>query len=264
MESLKEQLNPIDMKSKSDNVNLFWTGGWDSTFRLLQVLVTEHKSVQTYYIIDPNRPSFQVELATMEKIRKDIVDMYPETEILFSPTIIVHLLDIKKDQTIEVAYEKAQKKEHLGSQYDWLARFCNQYQIMDMEVCVQKLDTPNHPPRFSPFFERDNGTSKFVYKGTLMDEPEYILFKNFRFPILNLTKEAMFEIAKGNHWLKIMNKTWFCHSPFRDEIPCGKCVPCKQIINDDKLKRRIPIYIRLIRRYPSSKFMKFIEAKLLS
>ena len=34
-------------------VKLLWTGGWDSTFRLLQLLLLYEKKVQPYYIIDP-------------------------------------------------------------------------------------------------------------------------------------------------------------------------------------------------------------------
>lgn len=73
-------------------------------FRLLQFLVKDRKPVQTYYIIDPNRKSFEVELKTMEKIRKAIVDKYPFTTSLFLPTKIVPLSEIEHDPIIEKAY----------------------------------------------------------------------------------------------------------------------------------------------------------------
>ena len=31
---------------------LLWTGGWDSTFRLLSLLLREQREVQPYYILD--------------------------------------------------------------------------------------------------------------------------------------------------------------------------------------------------------------------
>jgi hypothetical protein len=168
----------------------------------------------------------------MEKIRDAIVMKYPFTTPLFLPTEIVHLSEGDQDPVIEGAHREANGKDHLGSQYDWLARFCKQNQITNMERCVQKLGTPTHIPRFSPYFERDEETGEFVYKQSLEDEPEYLLFKYFQFPILYLTKESIFKIAKQNNWLGIMKKTWFCHEPIRDKLPCEKCTPCKQIIND--------------------------------
>lgn len=254
----------FEMYSNMRQINLFWTGGWDSTFRLLQILVKHRELVQTYYIIDPNRKSFRIELEAMEKIKKIIFRKYPFTRPLFLPIEIVHLSEINQDPIIEKAYRKAIEKDHLGSQYDWLARFCKQNQIFDMEMCVQKLETPTHPPRFSPYFERDQETAEFVYKQSLEDEPEYLLFQYFRFPILDLTKEAIFNAAKQNHWLGIMNKTWFCHAPIKDKLPCGKCTPCQQIISDQLLKKRIPFYIRLVRKHSESWISKFLEEKFLS
>lgn len=254
----------LDMMTYNGQVNLLWTGGWDSTFRLLQILVNYRKLVQTYYIIDPNRKSFRIELDAMEKIREAIINKYPFTELLFLPTKIVHLSEINQDPIIERAYQKALEKDHLGSQYDWLARFCKQNQISNMEMCVQKLETPTHPPRFSPYFEKDQETGEFLYKQSLENEPEYLLFQYFRFPILGLTKEEIFKNAKQNHWLSIMDKTWFCHAPIRDTLPCGKCIPCQQIINDPVLKKRIPLYIRLIRKYPLSRISRFLEKKFLT
>jgi 7-cyano-7-deazaguanine synthase in queuosine biosynthesis len=252
------------MKTSMDPINLFWTGGWDSTFRLLKILMNERKPVQTYYIIDPNRTSFHIEMQTMEKIRKDILKQYPFVHNYFLPTDISHLSDIEPDLTIEKAYQRANKKEHLGSQYNWLARYCKQHQINNMELCIQKQDTPDHPPRFSPYFNKDDKTEKFVYKKSLKNEPEYLLFKYFRFPILDLTKDAIFDTAKQNDWWGIMRKTWFCHEPIWGRIPCGKCAPCQQIINDEIMKKRIPFYIRRIRKNPSSKISKLFDMLFIS
>ena len=47
-------------------VNLLWTGGWDSTFRLCQLILVKRKNVQPYYIIDNKRKSLQKELITMD------------------------------------------------------------------------------------------------------------------------------------------------------------------------------------------------------
>ena len=49
-------------------VNLLWTGGWDSTFRLLQLLLLHRVAVAPHYLEDPTRASTQIELETMARI----------------------------------------------------------------------------------------------------------------------------------------------------------------------------------------------------
>lgn len=52
-------------------VNLLWTGGWDSTFRLLQ-LIEENVQIQLFYFIDEKRKSTNIEIERMKKILKYI------------------------------------------------------------------------------------------------------------------------------------------------------------------------------------------------
>ncbi|MDF1519936.1 MAG: 7-cyano-7-deazaguanine synthase [Brevefilum sp.] len=249
----------METNHKASTINMFWTGGWDSTFRLLQILLKEKKIVQTYYIIDPNRPSHGLEMDRMDKIRKLIYKKYPSTKGQFLQTIRTELSDVKKDAVIEKAFKQANEKEHLGSQYDWLARFCNQFEIDNMELCVQKMDSPAHHFRFSPFLERDEKSGKLVFKKSLSNEPEYILFKRFEFPILHMTKQDMLNAARQNGWLGIMKKTWFCHQPIFGEIPCGKCDPCQQTMNECGMRKRFPLFVRLMAKRPLSKILTYFR-----
>src|SRR5688572_33020809 len=41
-----------ERKIEAAPVALLWTGGWDSTFRLLMLLLVERRAVQSYYIVD--------------------------------------------------------------------------------------------------------------------------------------------------------------------------------------------------------------------
>ena len=40
-------------------IYLFWTGGYDSTFRLCQLLIKYKKKVQPIYISDPNLDNYE-------------------------------------------------------------------------------------------------------------------------------------------------------------------------------------------------------------
>ena len=51
-------------------VPIFWTSGWDSTFRVLQLLLVGRRRVQPYYLIADMRASSDVERARMDAIRE--------------------------------------------------------------------------------------------------------------------------------------------------------------------------------------------------
>ncbi len=42
--------------------NVLWTGGWDSTFRVLELVIMKKEMVQPHYILDEDRASTQKEL----------------------------------------------------------------------------------------------------------------------------------------------------------------------------------------------------------
>ena len=50
-------------------VQLFWTGGWDSTFQLLRLLLDQRAPVVPYYLLRDRRTSTTHELEAMERIR---------------------------------------------------------------------------------------------------------------------------------------------------------------------------------------------------
>ena len=54
---------------ESKPINLLWTSGWDSTFRLLQLVVEQKVSVQPIYIIDTGRASTLTEIKSMDIIK---------------------------------------------------------------------------------------------------------------------------------------------------------------------------------------------------
>jgi len=215
-----------------DTVNLFWTGGWDSTFRLLQLLLVDKMQVQPYYIIDLKRESFHAERTAMKEIRSIILLKYPLTEKLLFPTIFKKLRNIVKDQEITSAYLKASQQKHIGSQYEWLARFCKHHNIYDMELCCQKAANPNTKSMIAPYLRQDGDSQIGVFNRKYKNTPEYKLFNYYRFPLLYITKKDMLRIARENGWEDIMDKTWFCHHPKPGIIPCGKCDPCQGVISE--------------------------------
>ncbi len=143
----------METNHKASKINLFWTGDWDLTFRLLEILLNKMKFVQSYYIIDPNRPSHEIEMNRMDKTRKLIYRKYQSTRAQLLPTINIQLSDVQDDAVIEKAFKEANEKQHLGNQYDWLARFCKQFHIDNMDYVFKKWKAPPIFPGFHLFLK---------------------------------------------------------------------------------------------------------------
>lgn len=256
------------VQHNNDVVKIFWTGGWDSTFRILQVILLENRKVQPYYILDPARKSSDTEIKAMDKIKDQLFLKYPSTTRLLLPTIIVNLSNIKPNEEVTNAYQEILKGQELGLQYEFLARYCVQEGLDHLEIAVEKgpavtitkllessvvkVNEDNYPN-----FELDS-----KYDGTDV----YTLLKYFRYPILSITKLDMQEIAIKEEFADIMEITWFCHNPQKsgaNSQPCGICNPCRGVMsagmeNRMPLRSKIRYYLsvrsrveKLLRKYPN-------------
>lgn len=237
----------------SESIDLLWTGGWDSTFRLLQILLEEKRKVQPFYVIDPERNSTGVEIQSMHRVKNILNQKYPHTRALFSPTKYINLESIEPDEAITNAYETLKKYVPLGNQYEWLPRFCKQHNYHAVELAIENIENkedrwPNYPYFKNNFSDEPDRRSE---KEHLIYSTSKTLFQYFSFPIIHLTKKETFSIAQRNGWLPILGKTWFCYQPlyvpFRGLTPCGNCITCKHQMKYG-LYMRIPLYVKVFQR----------------
>jgi hypothetical protein len=73
---------PHDRAVDGEPTQLLWTGGWDSSFRLLQLVLVERRPVRPIYVIDTGRPSTLFELRAMEAIRAGLLARLPDSSPL--------------------------------------------------------------------------------------------------------------------------------------------------------------------------------------
>ena len=165
----------------SNHVNLFWTGGYDSTFRLLQLVLEQGRTVQPHYIIDPTRQSLRNEVKAIREIKSLLFKRYPSVKGLILSTIIVELSDITPDVRVEQAYQELTRTHHIESQYIWLSRYCKQHHIYDMEVCIQVLH--NSKTISSHYYlEPVPGTLEYRIMDDLRDGPVGNSLREFSLP----------------------------------------------------------------------------------
>jgi hypothetical protein len=242
-------------RETAEPVKLLWTGGWDSTFRLLQLLLLYKKKVQPYYFIDADRLSTGAELRAMRDIKKLLLERYPQVGARLLPTLFIDLADIPQNPVLATAAAEIKKKSGLDSQYEWLARFCAETKIEEMEL---SLHLDSHPyPILLPFMVQTGTADESNYRldETASQTEVYTLFHCFTFPLFDLTKLDMQAAARKEGFEELMNLTWFCRYPRPGFQPCGVCIPCRTRIEagfgrDFPLASRIRFNLYLLRHKP--------------
>jgi hypothetical protein len=213
---------------------LFWTGGWDSTFRLLQLLLVQQRAVQPYYVIDrlKRRPAVPAERQAMSRIRELLDERYPDASARLHPTTECPYADIAANAQITNAFERCLTFGFVGGQYEWLARFCAEHAIGDMELSIHRDDKARE------LIKDLIDASRMRLDDAFAADPRYQVFKYFRFPLFDTTKEQMRDGARAAGFEEFMQLTWFCHRPVKGE-PCGVCNPCIYTI-EEGLGDRVP------------------------
>ena len=207
-----------------NQVKVLWTGGWDSTFRVVE-LSRQNVEIQPIYIIDPNRESIKQERIAMKNI-VEALKQKSETKAKFLEIKEIKLEDIPQDKEITDAYIKINKETGLGSQHEWLARLAKK--IPDMEIGTEK-GTPE-TSRIIDAIQKFT-KMKFVDGVGIVDKPQStkegcLILGNFRYPIIQRTEKDMLKQIKEWHYEDVMKLIWFCHTPIKGVEPCGLCHPC--------------------------------------
>lgn len=219
--------------------NLLWTGGWDSTFRLLQLLLLHRAPVVPYYLEDPTRASTRTELRTMARIVDHVHEAWPHTRELLQPLRLARVEDVAIDPRIDDALHAIRKRVFIGSQYGWLPAFCEQHRIDDMELGVHVDDKVQALLRGLVMeVEHPCGYRSVRVDPRHVASAEYRLFHRFSFPLFGIDKVGIGREAQAQGWGEVMEMTWFCHAPVHGK-PCGICAPCLYTI-EEGLAYRVP------------------------
>lgn len=215
-------------------VEIFWTGGYDSTFRIVE-LSRKKIDIQPYYISD-NRQSEKEELNAINKIT-DLLKKHEDTKANFLDIIIIQKKARKEDEQITQIYNKLRKKEFFGSQYNWLASFALEHKGIELSVhqddkailLIEKYG------KLKKITDETLGEYYIVDKSKTSQDV-YELFGNYHLPLATITKLEMKKFYTENNYKEIMDLTWFCHTPINGEA-CGICNPCIYTIEEGMKER---------------------------
>lgn len=232
------------MMNEGRKINIFWTGGLDSTFRIVE-LSRCRCTIQPYYIIMKNKKSWRCEIKAIETISR-ILRKDTRTQALLLDPIFVDDEDIPRDSDTFDSWFRLMKG---GSyQYYILAKFVNHLHI-EMEMGLQfsphgsiakVIDETSLIP-----YSDDNYDVQIIDK-TRASKDCLTVFGNFCFPksLYHKNKSEEIEILRQEGYGNIVKHVWFCFDPLWG-YPCGHCAPC---ISFEKEGVRLPYMGKMLYR----------------
>lgn len=204
-------MNTNSEENKTHRV--LWTGGWDSTYRMVE-LAREGATIEPVYVVNRGRRSYEIELGRVREILATLQDSR-RFACTILPLRVVNKEEIPDNEEITLAFNQLNEEaretlnQDLGPQYEWLARLSTV--IPELELCIEAAE----PGRL---VSRD-----MIMRGSKTAET---LFGNFQLPLFTISEKEMLTNIKKWHCEDIMQRIWFCNHPLINGEPCGLCHPC--------------------------------------
>lgn len=211
----------IDWDNK-DVEFVFFSGGFDTTFYLLECLLLRKIRVQPLVVKVPFIDGVGIRRASEyqeEVSRNNFYDKFRKQYPLLQKKLLQELTFVNKTildkETLELGKEAFSRNifSREVNQLLYFYQVCKDYKLTNCAVGYQKDDN------FS-----DEGVDFLNTK------------LRFKTPMSNLTKREMLDIAIEAGFDSFLAETWSCWYPLPGNKPCKKCDLCKVTIVESKLK----------------------------
>ena len=248
---------PID-ELREVPLNIAWTGGWDSTFRVCHAALIEKRLVQPHYVrFTTRRCSSKLHIFIEEQIIKLLYqELLNLGASVLEPKFYTDTDFVESSDVVYSLYEKYLPPEPYESspQYFMLTLFAQHYDISGLEISVESnLDRPSYQTDYILQHCKYHGTGHYCRQ----KDDVLGMHSDFRFPVSHLTKKKMGDIAAtaepafGN----ILQSVWSCMNPMylqdAEDTNTGflvccrdNCSCCKEISEngqEERLELSIPV-----------------------
>lgn len=245
--NLNADTSTPDSNQKKEIYYLYWTGGYDSTFRLCEMLLNERKIVQPFYIslaLDNDcqteesctkvwvRRNRKEEKQAMLRIRRELGRIYPKAAVRLLPTIYIDtdIDDVSFNKAFDAKFYEdnlwpGKRKKH---QYLFLSKFAY-YHKLPIDIGVLGI---HEKSKFAQFLQVNlvpYNSGPLESKNYKIKQPEHFM-EYLRFPLFGRSKSDLLAKAKKYGYDNILKYTWSCWFPNKSGTPCGKCPMCKERI----------------------------------
>ncbi|WP_018141268.1 hypothetical protein [Thioalkalivibrio sp. ALJ7] len=210
--------------NSDEPIDIFWTGGWDSTFRVMELLHLTDRPIQPHYVIDPRRRSSGMEILTMKRISRALIEEGFAEAGRIQPLMTHQREAIPHDETIDDAFQEIMRSHRVGNQYRWLAMLVKAEGLDGIEIGIVQGD------RIAAVLEDHLIESNIDGCPTMTVERDAgdvsVLFAHYSLPLARRGPLELRKQAKELGWKGPLAKTCFCHTPLSGMHPCGTCRPC--------------------------------------
>ena len=218
------------------HVNILWTGGWDSTFRLCQLSRMDGVEVQPVYFSVQgysDRTNWKKEIQAQDTLLP-LLRQKGETKAHILDPIRLTDKDLPKDSAFDAAFKKWDTTGRIPGQLRFLGKLPMLFP--KLEYCIEGPTLKRRQQGFKlgktqVFLEEHGFRFHFRPDGYAdMDasqaDPELkLLWGGFTFPILGITEMAMVPIIRSWGYEALFKHTWTCD--YGGEEPCGVCHNCE-------------------------------------
>lgn len=217
--------------------NVMWTGGFDSTYRILQ-LSFHDTIIQPYYFYYQGRRSRDLEVATVKKLT-EMIRRRDTTKAELRDVIIRDVESLYPlDEDIVKAYAEITRHEKVAPQNQWLAQAVRR--IPELQISMERTEEIPEDRRVVDCVhikpKKVFGPEGMEYYKLTDECPEYEynFFKDYCFPkaVAERTKRQMYDDYIAWNARDIAENTWFCHYPRKNGEPCGFCLPCRHAVEE--------------------------------
>ena len=211
---------------------LLWTGGFDSTFRLVELLKNGH-TVQPLYVESPRRSSRHLEENARNNILKTLKNHDLKGAVL--PVEKIDYASIPENPEITEAFKNIRRRFIIGNQYEYLARLlASRPDLRGTELAVEDLwsETDNFSKVLRNLCPLKKSGDAYIINLKTSTKEGRLLFENFRFGIADRTEPEMLNLLKNWGFNDILKHIWFCYHP-KNGHPCGVCSPCRAKIKSN-------------------------------
>ncbi|MBR0141901.1 MAG: hypothetical protein IJM19_06620 [Ruminococcus sp.] len=208
-----------------ETVRILWTGGWDSTYRLVE-LSMRNIHIVPVYILDKGRKSRNIEISTMRKILSALRNK-KGTQAEIDDVKIINMDKIPLNESITKAFNELSETVKLGSQYEWIGRLSAVYKGLEIGIEKPHGEYSGCMTVIQKYGKLIKVNDSYVVDHEQSSETLLLVFGNLSFPICKTTELEMVKNIKSWGYEDIMKMIWFCHTPINGK-PCGFCRPCQQ------------------------------------
>ena len=215
-ESLKLTQYVVEGRNKEVVKDLLWSGGHNSTFRLLELLQLGFTVRPIYLLLQETQKSTLLEMETLDKILKYIKIYHSDLAGKILPVKYINYKDINLNKEVEVY---CKKHPTLPLKYQSLLNYTYQHG-KEIELSVdEKSPLSSIIEKDTIFYSRDCKINT--------NKKELSFLFNIRFPVIHTHKSNLWYFSYNYGFQDVLSLITYCLSPLLPtNLPCGKCDGC--------------------------------------